>query len=298
MLSAFVRAVDVGSFASAARELGITPAALGQSVRRLEQHFGVRLLNRTTRSMHPTSDGRRLAARLRGPLLELEEAERVFIDERSSVSGVLSVSAPLGLGKRQVLPLAAKFRARHPGVEFDFDFSDTVRDFATGEWDLAFRILRPSDSNVVARAVSKLEAVTVASPLYLSRAGTPRHPRELEGHAVVGYRFQATGQLAPLVFRVGGREVRVAPKASTVVNDVDAACEAVALGFGIGQPPAEYAKSMLASGRVVEVLRAFRATPWRLYVCYPQERKLPMRVRSFVDFAVAELGTDRLSVAR
>lgn len=286
-LLAFARAADLGSFAAAARQLDMSPAAVGQAVQRLERAFGVKLLNRTTRRMNLTPDGRLLRERCSGLLAELDAVARAFDESRGLVAGPLRVSAPAGLARRYVLPLVARFVAEHPGVEVSLDCSDAVRDFADDPVDVAFRILRPTDSSVIARRLARLDAVTVASPEYLRRHGTPAHPREIADRPCVLYRHPATGVLAPLVFRVRGREVAFTPPAVLTLNDVDTACEAVALGLGVGQPPAHYVAPLLASGRVVQILSRFVTAPWTLYLCYASARHVPQRVRAFVRFVQA-----------
>jgi DNA-binding transcriptional LysR family regulator len=297
-LVAFVRAAELGSFAAAARHLDISPAAVGQAVTRLENAFGVKLLARTTRRMTLTMDGATLLARCRGVVAELDAIARVFEETRGVVSGHLRISAPLGLGRRRVVPLVARFLAAHPAVEVTLDCSDTIRDFADDPVDLTFRILRPTDSTIVARRISRLQAVTCASPRYLDEHGIPQRPHDIERgrHSCIAYRHPSSGRLEPMTFRVGHRDVTLAPRHRLVVNDVEAACEAGAEGVGIVQPPSDYVAPYLASGRLVRILDAYTASPWTLYLCYAAAKRLPRRVRAFVEFARAELGRDRFVV--
>lgn len=294
---AFLRAAELGSFAAAAKRLSISPAALGQTVKRLEDGFGVRLFNRTTRKMSLTPEGRLLYQRCRRPVAELDELAQIFDESRGAVTGPLRLSAPLGFGRRHVLPLVTRFMAKHPGVTATLDASDAVRDFVDDPVDIAFRIMRPTDSSMIARPVSRLQAVTVAAPSYLRQHGMPRQPRDIEAHSCVSYRHPATGVLAPWMFRVGSRDLVVEPEARLVVNDIETGCDAAAAGAGLVQPPGDYAAPYLASGRLVAVLGAFQATPWTIYLCYPAARRLPLRVRAFVEFARTELGRDRFLVA-
>jgi DNA-binding transcriptional LysR family regulator len=289
-LLAFIRSAQLGSFSAAAKQLDMSAAAVGQAVSRLENGFGVKLLNRTTRRMSLTADGKLLVERCRGLVGELDAISRVFDESRGIVSGPLRISAPAGLARRYVLPLVARFIADHPAVEVSLDCSDTVRDFAGDQIDIAFRILRPTDSTVVARRISRLEAVTSASPDYLLRRGVPSHPKDLAGHACIVYRHPGTGALAPMTFRVRGRETNISPRPGLIINDVETACEAGAQGLGVCQPPAYYAAPHLASGRLVRILERFTTAPWTLYLCYAGAKHLPQRVRAFVDFAHARFG--------
>ena len=283
---------ELGSFAAAARQLHMSPAAVGQAVARLEQTFGVKLLSRTTRRMGVTADGRALLARSAEVVRELSEIERLFEERRGLIAGPLRVSAPLGFARRHVVPILARFVAEHPGVEASLDCSDAIRDFVGDAIDVAFRILRPTDSTWIARRISQLPAVTLASPKYLREHGVPKHPRELARHVHIAYRYPVTSELAPLRFRVRGREISVSPRAALTVNDVETGCEAGVLGLGIVQPPAYYVADPLASGALVPILERYAPNPWTLYVCYPSAKHVPMRTRAFVNLARAELARE------
>jgi len=277
--------VEYGSFAAAARTMNVSPAALGQSVGRLEDFLGVKLLNRTTRTMSLTPEGRMLIERARGPLSEIDEISRIFEERRGTVSGPLRISAPVGVARRQLVPLIAKFSALHPAVQVELDVTDEVRDFAEGSVDVSVRIQRPNDSSIVARPIADLQALTLASPQYLKAAGVPTEPRELEQHRCIGYRYPSTGRIADLHFRINGKDVSLPTHPSLVVNDVEAACELAASGLGIVQPPGNYATGHLENRRLVRILTRFIATPWRVYLCYPNRSKSPLRVRAFIDYA-------------
>jgi DNA-binding transcriptional LysR family regulator len=291
-LGAFARAAELGSFAAAARQLDMSPAAVGQAVQRLESAFGVKLLARTTRRMTVTPEGRLLRDRCRGIFAEVSGIERIFEESRAQLSGPLRISAPTGIARRHVLPLVARFVAQHAGVDVTLDCSDAVRDFAADATDVAIRILRPTDSSVIARRLARIEAVTVASPAYLRRHGAPRDLADAARRRFVLYRHPATGELAPVVFRRGAREVTVRPTAALTTNDVDTAIESAALGLGLAQPPATYVAADLASGRLVQVLERHVATPWSLWLCWGSAKHLPLRVRAFVDFVREEWPKD------
>lgn len=284
-LLAFARTVEHGSFAAAAHTMNLSPAALGQSVARLEDFLGVKLLNRTTRTMSLTPEGRMLIERARGPLGEIEEISRIFEERRGEVTGPLRVSAPVGVARHQFAPLIARFAALHPGVQIELDVSDEVRDFAEGAVDVSLRILRPHDSSIIARPIAPLQALTLASPAYLKSAGTPMEPRELSQHRCIGYRHPDSGRIADLHFRIGGKDVALPFQPTLVVNDVEAACELAASGLGIAQPPSNYVASHLKNRILVQILPRFTATPWHVYLCYPNRKKLPLRIRAFIDFA-------------
>ncbi len=286
-LSAFAQTVERGGFAAASNVLKISPAAVGQSVKRLENHFGVKLLNRTTRRMSLTPDGRRLMERSKGLLADFEELNRLFEESRGIATGPLRVSAPLGVTRRQLMPLFADFSAAHPGVNLEVDATDQMRDFASGAIDVGFRVLRPQDSSIIARPIADLQALTLASNAYLKQHGTPGHPRDLQHHRCIAYRFLGTGRLADHHFRINGKNLAMPFSHAMVVNDIEVGCDAAALGMGIVQPPSNYARHYVDNGQLVPLLSRYVATPWTLYLCYPDREKLPLRVRAFIDFAMA-----------
>lgn len=292
-LAAFAKAIERGGFAAAARAMDVSPAAIGQAVKRLEDHFGVKLLNRTTRKMSPTPEGMVLLTRCKGPLAELDEINRIFDESRGLVSGPLRISAPVGFARHQLVALVAAFKARHPSIEIEIDASDVVRDFVESPVDVAFRILRPTDSSVIARAISPLQAVTVASPDYLARNGRPEHPRDLRDHACIAYRYANTGRMSDLHFMMGGQQTVLPIHPSLIVNDVEVACEAAVQGLGIAQPPSNYVATYIDYGGLVPLMTQFIAAPWTIYLCYPSRHNQPLRVREFIAFAVARLGKDR-----
>jgi len=294
-LLAFVRAADHGSFAAAAREAGISAAALGQSVRRLEDHFGVRLLNRSTRSMSLTPEGEMLLSRARGPLKELDDIGRIFEESRGRVAGTLRVSAPIGIVRHQLAGIVSAFAKNYPAVQIEIDATDVLRDLTDESIDVAIRVLRPNDSTIVARKISTLSAITLASPDYLAEAGIPSTPRDLENHKCIGYRYASTGRVADLQFKVRNKSLSLPIQPTIIVNDVEVACEIAARGHGIVQPPSAYIPPYMEAGRLVRVLANYTAKPWQLYICYASRRQLPLRARAFIDFTVEQFRTTDLS---
>jgi len=158
-----------------------------------------------------------------------------------------------------------------------------------------FRVLRPTDSAVVAVRLGRLEATTVASPAYLRAHGAPTHPRDLVRHDLVVYRHPQSDRVAPFHFRIGGRDVAVSHASRLVVNDVDTGCRAAEAGAGIAQPPSAYVVDALQAGRLTAILDPFRAFPWTLYLCHAGARDLPRRVRAFVDHARSTFPRDRIA---
>jgi len=289
-----MKAAELGSFAAAAREVGISAAALGQSVRRLEDRFGVRLLNRSTRSMSLTPEGRMLLDRIRVPLQELDDVGRIFDEAKGRVAGTLRVSAPIGVARHQLAAIVAAFCERHPHVGIEIDATDTLRDLTDTSIDVAIRVLRPHDSTIISCKIASLSAVTLAAPAYLADAGVPKTPGDLLRHKCIGYRYASTGRIAELQFKERGKLMLRPIQPTIVVNDVEMACELAARGLGIVQPPSAYVTPFTNSERLVPILTEFTTTPWQLYVCYANRRQLPLRTRAFIDFAIEKFRAENL----
>ncbi|MEM9725455.1 MAG: LysR family transcriptional regulator [Pseudomonadota bacterium] len=291
-LAAFITAAELGAFAAAGRVLGISAAAVGQNVKRLEDQFGVKLFNRTTRKMSLTPEGTLLYQRARGPLRELDEIEALFDESRGVVSGVVRITAPKRVARKLVVPLIAAFRDAHPKVEVDLDASDTVRDFVDDPVDIAFRNGAPVDSTMISRPISQLPLLTVGAPAYFEQRGAPRHPQDLIDHECLRYRFPETRELWLWAFEIEGEISRHDPPGGLVFNDPETMLEAASAGLGLVQMDTFYGAEHLADGRLVPVMEEFATTISGLYLSYPNRTNMPLRVRRFIDFVMERLPRD------
>jgi len=292
-----MHAAETGSFASAARVLNISAAAVGQNIKRLEDAYGVKLFNRTTRKMSLTPEGTLLYERARGPLRELDELEDLFDESRGIVSGRLRLTAPKSFAMRTLVPLVAAFRARHPAVEIDIDASDSVRDFVDDPVDIAFRWGDPDSATMIARKIAALPVLTAASPDYLAARGTPDHPDDLVDHNCVQYRYPTSKRIWVWAYVVGGEIKRFPTKGNLIANDPDALLGAALSGAGLVQLDSYYVAEPIKSGELVPVLTEFAPTLTSLQICYPSRDHLPLRVRTFIDFALAEMPRDSFSLS-
>ncbi|MEM9195939.1 MAG: LysR family transcriptional regulator, partial [Myxococcota bacterium] len=291
-LGAFMSTAEHGSFAAAARHLGVSAAAVGQHIKRLEAQYRIKLFNRTTRSMRLTPEGRLLYERAREPIRELDEIDALFDESRGRVSGLLRVSAPSLIAAQTVVPLMAKFRELYPAVEFDLDSSDQVRDFVRDPVDLAFRLAEVPDASYVARRLSRLDILTLASPAYLQRAGTPSHPQDLQDHTCLRYRFPSGG-VWTWIFSVAGETVRYESKDRALLfNGPEALIAAAEAGLGMVQLDTYYARNSVQSGRLVPVMTGMNPSANGLFLCYRSRRSLPLRTRRFIDFTLEHVPED------
>lgn len=285
-IAAFVAAVRAGSFTAAAASLGVTRSAVGKSIARLEARMGVRLLNRTTRTLSPTDEGQIAYERCRQILEDLDEVDATMAQRRGRPSGTLRLTAPLSFGQRHILPLLDAYLKQWPELRADIRFTDRYIDLIDEGLDVAVRIGGTADdSQLSARTVGWQQFVTCASPDYLRRRGMPGTPRELAGHDTISFlsgerpnawRYQ-TPQ-GPWLWEQPGR---------LNIDSSEAMREAAIAGFGLLHLPTYITGNDLRAGTLVEVLRDFRAPPDPIRVLYPSKRHLSPRIRAFIDLLVA-----------
>ena len=283
----FVRAAETLSFVAAAEQLGVSASAVGKTIARLEQAVGVRLLQRTTRRIALTEEGRHFYDACHRALEDLQRARAVIAESALRPRGRLRISLP-AIGYRFLLPVLPAFAARYPDVELDLDFNDRFVDVIEGGFDAVVRSGPLTDSRLVARRLGAFRFVLCAAPGYLARAGTPRAPVDLADHACVRYRFATTGKLQPWTLAANGAEPARLRTALTC-NNMEAVREAVVGGFGIGYMPDFLARDALAAGAVATVLDDHVTASGQFSIMWPSSRLVSPKLRVFVDFACASL---------
>jgi DNA-binding transcriptional LysR family regulator len=286
-LIAFARAGSLGSYAAAARALGITPSAVSKSVQRLEQQLGVVLFTRTTRALALTSEGRDLHERALRLLRDAEEIQQAAVRARAEPAGTLRIAASLPVGLHLIAPMLPAFRAQHPAVSIDLRLDDRHIDLIEAGIDVAVRIGELADSRLLSRSLAPLRLCACASPGYLAARGTPQHPDELAAHDTVNLRYQSSGQLFRWPFRVGEREIEIVPASAIVVDASDAVIATVAAGGGIGMAASFASAGHVARGELVPVLAAHAVDRHALTALWPESRRANPAVRAFVS-ALAE----------
>ena len=260
-----LRVAEAGSFAGAARLLGVTSAAVARLVGRFEAAHGARLFRRTTRSLSLTPDGERFLAEVRGPALALAAAASRLGDP-VGVAGTVRVTAALSLAPTLLGALASPLE-RHPALRVELAFDDHLADLGGGRWDLAVRIApRIADASLLARRLSPLPLVTLASPDYVARHGSPRTPDDLARHRLIGLRLPATGRVMPWLFRASGGTRRLQPDFALTVDGSDALRTATALGIGIAQVGSEGTAPLRVSGALVTVLDEHAPPSWAVWM--------------------------------
>lgn len=256
---------EAGSFAGAARLLGVTSAAVARLVGRFEAEHGARLFRRTTRSLSLTPDGERFLAEVRGPALALAAAAD-RLGAPVGIAGTVRVTAALSLAPTLLRALAPLLE-RHQALRVELALDDHFADLGGGRWDLAVRIApRIADASLLARRLSALPLVTLAAPAYLAKHGVPDTPDDLARHRLIGLRLPATGRMMPWLFRAPGGTRRLQPDFALTVDGSDALRTATTLGTGIAQAGSEGTAALLASGGLVTVLDTHAPPPWAVWM--------------------------------
>lgn len=287
-LRVFVRVVELGSITSGGRDLRLSPAVASNQIKDLENRFGVRLLNRTTRKLTPTEIGRAFYDHARRVIDTLEEAEAMVSTFSSRPQGVIRLTAPLGLGRRLIAPLIPGFCAENPGVEFRLRLSDRNVNIVEDAIDLAFFLGEPADSALKWRKIAEAPRVLVASPDYLRAHGTPRTPEDLTGHNCLLLRYPRSPEFYwSLQTEDGPRKMMVTGKFDT--DDGDVLTGWALSGEGIANRPRYEVAPDLKSGRLVEILPDTPPVPAQFGCLTPHRRLQDPKVRMFADYAVREL---------
>lgn len=282
-MTAFVRIADAGSITAAADAMDLSQPALVRTLAGLERALGVRLINRTTRRMALTDEGRDYYARCRAILTAVEEAETRLSARRGAPTGRLRITASVPFGRRFVAPVVTGFLARHPGLLIELLLLDRVIDLIEEGVDVAIRIASLPDSTMVAVPIGHARRIVVASPALLARSGTPKQPKALADGPAVSF----TGLVSPAewTLRQGRATVRVPVQSALVTNQIDTAVQACVEGLGWGQFFDYHVMDEVRAGRLVRILAAHESAPTPAHIVYPQARLLSANVRAFVDFA-------------
>ena len=288
-LRAFERTVALGSLTAAAAELGLSLAVVSKRLAAFEQSLGVRLINRNTRRLAVTDEGRLLYTHAVQVMSELARARDALARQRQEISGLLKITAPYSFGRRRLVPLLAQFSALHPQLRIQLELSDEVLDLIAGGFDLAIRYGQLRDSNMVARELVKNRRILCASPDYLRRHGQPQRLADLARHrcivtgSVTEWRFSKQGRAGPL--RIVGH---------VVCNDGEAAHAMALEGLGIVLKSIWDVADDLAGGRLVQVLPKHAVSAAPLNAVYLRGHNRVPRVRAFIDFLHERLAASPL----
>ena len=283
-LRAFVAVGELLSFSRAAEVLGVSPSALSQMVRGFEERVGVRLLNRTTRSVALTEAGENLIRRVRPAVSELGEALGQVRRYRERPAGIVKVHAFRSAAASYIEPILPHFTQSYPDVVLDITLDDEVVDVVAGGFDIALRIGEVIERDMIAvRLGPNLRQIAVASPDYLAAHGCPGHPRDLVHHRCIRWRWPGHATPYAWEFFENGSWFAVAVDGPLIFNDKDMARRAALQGIGIAFPTEPAVAEDIAAGRLVPILEPWSATFPGLFLCYPRQRQMAPALRAFID---------------
>jgi DNA-binding transcriptional LysR family regulator len=282
----FLRVVERRSFTQAAHDSGIPRSTVTEAIQQLEARLGVRLLQRTTRTVRPTLDGEAYYRRCLNILDDIQEAEGAF--SGAEPGGLLRVDVQGTIARHYLMPALPDFFARYPKIELAMSESDRWVDPVQEGFDCVLRFGVLPDSGLVARRLGMLQRLTCAAPAYLERFGTPTDIEALEGHRIVGIRRWTTGAVTPLGFMVGGALREVDLPAILSVTGPESYLAGLRLGLGIAQVPLFHVQDDLRTGALVEILRDFPPQEIPVSLLYSRSRQLSLRLRVFLDWAARE----------
>lgn len=282
-MEVFVRVVDLGGFTQAARKLRLTPSGVSKLISRLETRLGTRLVNRTTRKLTLTEEGRAFYERAVRILAEMEEAEREAASG-AAPRGRLTVNCNIPFGMLHVMPLLPRFLEQHPEVTLDLVLTDTLIDLMQERADVAIRAGPLRASRLVARKLGTSRMVVVGAPNYLARSGTPKSPADLADHRGIGWTFPRSIRAWP--FKRGDHTEEIVPPPVARASDGEAARRLALGGVGLARLALFHIGPDIESGRLVPVLQNYnpgdREDIHAVYVGHTAP--LPARVRAFIDF--------------
>lgn len=291
-LEVFAAVARARSFRSVARLRGVSASSLSEALRRLETRLGVRLLNRTTRSVTPTEAGQRLLERLVPALGEVTAALDVVNGFRDSPTGTLRLNVP-GAVARLILPaIVPAFLKLYPSIVMEVSVDDSFIDVLAAGFDAGIRYDERLEKDMIAVPVGPRvqRFVTAASPAYLAAHGRPQHPRDLLRHACIRHRF-ASGVMLPWEFERNGEIVKISPTGQLIANTIDLEISAAIQGLGVIGTFEGFLEPALSSGALVPFLEDWVQGFSGPFLYYPSRRHMPAPLRAFVDFIKGNAGS-------
>ncbi|WP_110971584.1 LysR family transcriptional regulator [Pseudomonas huaxiensis] len=282
-LAMFAKVAEEGSYAAAARAMGVSVPTVSRAVARLEERLGGRLFNRTSRQLSVTEFGLRLVEQASALYREAEDMESSAQELSVQPRGLVRLAVPMSFGLRWVAPLLPELLARYPGLEVDLHLSDSTVDIVAEGFDAALRIAALPDSSLVARRICSVTQYLVASPTYLAQHGRPDHPRELSAHVCMSYAYRARSQVWRFT-HTDGTEQDVVPNGPLRVTNSDALVAPLLAGLGIAELPEFIAAEYLADGRLEQVLPHWSMTQGGLHFVTPSARTRPRKVQALAEF--------------
>jgi len=282
--------VEGGSFARAAQALGLSRSGVSRALTRLEARVGVRLLDRTTRAVALTDEGRRLYSEVAPLLTGIEDAVTFTSGSSVAVRGRLRINVDPFFSRLLLTPHIAEFLALYPDLSLELVARDRLGDLVGEGFDIAVRFGTPPESSLVARKLFETRTMTIASPAYVKAHGQPGKPSDLVNHACIQGRDSSTGQpIEEWQFRQGEHVVQVKTKSRLIVSEFGTMLGACRAGVGIARVKAIAVQHLIQQGALVELLSDWSGESYSLYALYPSRHLPAAKVRAFVDFVQSRL---------
>jgi len=288
LISNFIRVVEQGSIAAAARGKGMSPAAVSQSLSRLETHLGVRLISRTTRSMTLTESGKRYFEKVRHIPHDIDLASQAAALE-TKPQGTLCIATTAAFGRYVIAPLMPAFKASFPDIDVELISTDRNVDHRLEGIDVSIRIEAQLNDQLIARKIASLPFIFCAAPAYLARAGIPQTPEELSRHACLVFRYPTDGRFLPWTFKINGQPVNAKLNPQFISDDIDIIAKIAENGGGIARLASFIAQPLIDSGRLMPLFcdSDAESLPMNIYACVNERSALNSKVRAFIEFLEA-----------
>jgi DNA-binding transcriptional LysR family regulator len=289
-MEVFLKTAEAGSFAAAARWLGLSAQMVGKQVATIEERLGTRLINRSTRRQSLTEAGQIYLEGCRRTLAELASTEDDVAAHAAEPQGLLRVTAPVAFGTLRLVPEAAHFLAQHRHIRLQMELTDRRLNLIEEGFDVAIRIGSEPSSTLVTRGLAPYRLILCASPDYISRCGVPTNLNALERHECLDYSFATHPAPVVWTFRSGEAEITAEPASRLTVNDSRALVEAALAGFGIALVAEMLVGHHLAAGRLVQVLGEYGGPSRPMRLLFAARKAQPPKLRAFIDWAYDTFG--------
>ncbi len=289
LISTFIRVVENGSIAAAARAKGMSPAAVSQSLSRLEGHLGVRLLSRTTRSMTLTENGKRYFEKVRHIPDDVELASQAAAHV-TKPKGPLCIATTAAFGRYVLAPLMPAFKTSFPDIDIELISTDRNVSHHLEGVDVSIRIEAQLNDQLIARKIASLPFIFCAAPAYLDRAGTPQTPEDLSQHDCVVFRYPTDRRFLPWSFMVNGQLVNAKLNPSFISDDIDIIAKIAVNGGGIARLASFVAQPLIDAGQLRPVYWSghsesnIESLPMDIFACVTERSALNSKVRTFIEF--------------
>jgi len=284
-MKAFIQIVDTGSMSAAADRLEVAKSAISRRLKELEEHLGVQLFHRTTRSMNLTDSGTAFYQQAVRIIEDTLEAENAITQAHGTLKGSLKVAVPYSFGIMHLGPAINDFLKIHPQIEFDLDYNDRQIDIVQEGFDLAIRIANLPDSSLIARRLAPIDHVVSASPAYLEKYGIPESPEDLVNHRCLAYNL-VQDYKSWVFIDEDNQAVNVNINPYFKSSAGESLREAAINGHGINYLPTFIVYQQIEQKKLIPLLKDYKSSPLNAYAIYPQTRHLSQRVRVFVDFLI------------